>query len=174
MFVELLHIYYFFFVDRHHFDNPVYSGIAPRPGTSIGGGLPLNNGCSRVVNHFAPSTSSKKHVNIERDKLGVAGSNPAAAANHYQGEDTEEDEHERGNYTYNCFHYSFCDSLNFRARFRYPFFQNVFSFINFLIKILYCMKATVFESLTEYLLQRNWRTFYYIFENDKIAKILCV
>ena len=91
----------------------MYSGIAPRPGTSIGGGLPLNNGCSRVVNHFAPSTSSKKHVNIERDKLGVAGSNPAAAANHYQGEDTEEDEHERGNYTYNCFHYSFCDSLNF-------------------------------------------------------------
>ena len=122
MFV-LLHIYYFFFIDRHHFDNPVYSGIAPRPGNNSGGGLPLNNGCSRVVNHFAPSTSSKKHVNIERDKLGVAGSNPAAAANHYQGEDTEEDEHDRGNYSYN-----FCVSLNFRARFsRYQFFNVYFS-----------------------------------------------
>ena len=79
----------YIFPDRHHFDNPVYSG-APRPGTSISGGLPLNNGCSRVVNHFAPSVSVKKHVNIERDKLGVAG-----GANHYQ-EDTEEEDRESG------------------------------------------------------------------------------
>ena len=85
----------------------MYSGIAPRPGgTSISGGLPLNNGCSRVVNHFAPSVSVKKHVNIERDKLGVAG-----GANHYQ-EDTEEEDHESGIITFIiCINYNIGHSL---------------------------------------------------------------
>ena len=76
--------------------------------------LPLNNGCSRVVNHFATascSNTAKKHVNIERDKLGGGGSGaPATGApsgghgqmstsvpNHYQ-DDTEEEEHESGNF----------------------------------------------------------------------------
>jgi len=79
--------------DRHHFDNPVYSGAGPRPGTTSGGGLPLNNGCSRVVNHFSPSTHStvKKHVNIERDKR-----DKLATANHYQEEETEEEENANG------------------------------------------------------------------------------
>jgi hypothetical protein len=70
--------------------------------------LPLNNGCSRVVNHFGSSssaTTAKKHVNIERDKLGGNPGNPgnttnnttttAAVTNHYQ-DDTEDDENESG------------------------------------------------------------------------------
>ena len=83
-------MFVFCLTDRHHFDNPVYSGAGPRPGTNAGGGLPLNNGCSRVVNHFSPSAHStvKKHVNIERDKL--------ATANHYQEEETEEEENANG------------------------------------------------------------------------------
>ena len=86
-------MFVFCLTDRHHFDNPVYSGAGPRPGTTSGGGLPLNNGCSRVVNHFSPSTHStvKKHVNIERDKR-----DKLATANHYQEEETEEEENANG------------------------------------------------------------------------------
>ena len=86
-------LFVFCLTDRHHFDNPVYSGAGPRPGTTSGGGLPLNNGCSRVVNHFSPSTHStvKKHVNIERDKR-----DKLATANHYQEEETEEEENANG------------------------------------------------------------------------------
>ena len=58
--------------------------------------LPLNNGCSRVVNHFAPTcATAKKHVNIEREKLAAGGG--TAAPNHYHDDiDTEEEEHENG------------------------------------------------------------------------------
>ena len=77
--------------DRHHFDNPVYStsfnganGANRIPAAANSQHLPLNNGCSRVVNHLNP----KKHVNIEREKL-------ATTANHYQ-DDTEEDDQESG------------------------------------------------------------------------------
>ena len=58
--------------------------------------LPLNNGCSRVVNHFAPTcAAAKKHVNIEREKLAAGGG--TAAPNHYHDDiDTEEEEHESG------------------------------------------------------------------------------
>ena len=103
-----------FFADRHHFDNPVYSTSFTGPNRSAGSGqaptsqisqsthLPLNNGCSRVVNHFAvPSCSTKKHVNIEREKLAgpshVLSASAGACANHYQ-DDTEEEEHESGKY----------------------------------------------------------------------------
>ena len=72
--------------------------------------LPLNNGCSRVVNHFSTSASScsntaKKHVNIERDKLGVdrggqgaCGGPNTSVPNHYQDDTEEEMEHESGNF----------------------------------------------------------------------------
>ena len=71
-------------------------------GASVGGvpigstHLPLNNGCSRVVNHFAPTcAAAKKHVNIEREKLAAGGG--TAAPNHYHDDiDTEEEEHESG------------------------------------------------------------------------------
>lgn len=112
------------FSDRHHFDNPVYStsyrGGHPGhggPGAPPSGSnnpvqsthLPLNNGCSRVVNHFSTSASScsntaKKHVNIERDKLGVGGGQGACGGpntsvpNHYQDDTEEEMEHESGNF----------------------------------------------------------------------------
>ena len=64
--------------------------------------LPLNNGCSRVVNHFAPTCANiaKKHVNIEREKLAAGGG--TAPPNHYQDDiDTEEEtEHESGKKAY--------------------------------------------------------------------------
>ena len=105
----------YIFPDRHHFDNPVYStsyrgahrgdggaggaGVAPA-GAPIGAPsthLPLNNGCSRVVNHFAPTCAAKKHVNIEREKLAAGGG--TAPPNHYQDDiDTEEEEHESGKF----------------------------------------------------------------------------
>ena len=61
-----------------------------------------------MVNHFATascSNTAKKHVNIERDKLGggataapSGGQNMTTSVpNHYQ-DDTEEDEHESGNF----------------------------------------------------------------------------
>ena len=58
--------------------------------------LPLNNGCSRVVNHFAPTcAAAKKHVNIEREKLAAGGG--TAAPNHYHDDiDTEEEEQQNG------------------------------------------------------------------------------
>ena len=109
----------FFVTDRHHFDNPVYStsyrggshrgegatgvlsaGAAPVSGVSgPSTHLPLNNGCSRVVNHFAPACStSKKHVNIEREKLATVGN--SATPNHYQDDiDTEEEDPENGNHS---------------------------------------------------------------------------
>ena len=73
-------------------------GIAPNAPTGVPSThLPLNNGCSRVVNHFAPTCAiAKKHVNIEREKLAAGGG--TAAPNHYQDDiDTEEEtEHESG------------------------------------------------------------------------------
>ena len=94
------------FADRHHFDNPVYStsyrggGPAPGPTNPVPSThLPLNNGCSRVVNHFSTSasacSSAKKHVNIERDKLGGGAT---SVPNHYQDDTEEEMEHESGNF----------------------------------------------------------------------------
>ena len=73
-------------------------GIAPNAPTGVPSThLPLNNGCSRVVNHFAPTCAiAKKHVNIEREKLAAGGG--TAPPNHYQDDiDTEEEtEHESG------------------------------------------------------------------------------
>ena len=110
-----------FSTDRHHFDNPVYStsfrgggpgpsGATPNTNPVQSTHLPLNNGCSRVVNHFSTSASScsntaKKHVNIERDKLGVdrggqgaCGGPNTSVPNHYQDDTEEEMEHESGNF----------------------------------------------------------------------------
>ena len=111
----------FSLADRHHFDNPVYStsfrgggpgpsGVTPNTNPVQSTHLPLNNGCSRVVNHFSTSASScsntaKKHVNIERDKLGVdrggqgaCGGPNTSVPNHYQDDTEEEMEHESGNF----------------------------------------------------------------------------
>ena len=67
----------------------------PAPAGQPSTHLPLNNGCSRVVNHFAPTCTAKKHVNIEREKLAAGGG--TAPPNHYQDDiDTEEEEHESG------------------------------------------------------------------------------
>lgn len=131
---ELAHVHYIadpIQNDRHHFDNPVYSTSYRGAGHRGGGGdpgaggagvapagapvgvpssthLPLNNGCSRVVNHFAPTcATAKKHVNIEREKLAAGGG--TAAPNHYHDDiDTEEEEHENGAFgcTAGAFSYS--------------------------------------------------------------------
>merc|ERR1712051_1152355 len=87
------------------------AGVAPA-GAPVGvpssTHLPLNNGCSRVVNHFAPTcATAKKHVNIEREKLAAGGG--TAAPNHYHDDiDTEEEEHENGAFgcTAGAFSYS--------------------------------------------------------------------
>ena len=52
-----------------------------------------------MVNHFSTSasacSSAKKHVNIERDKLGGGAT---SVPNHYQDDTEEEMEHESGNF----------------------------------------------------------------------------
>ena len=80
---------FYFFVDRHHFDNPVYStNFTTGPGGSGGGAIngavlgqvvfPLNNvACvNRVVNRFATNSMSsngastcKNTLNSDRERL---------------------------------------------------------------------------------------------------------
>lgn len=99
---ELAHVHYIADPsnqpDRHHFDNPVYAtsftgGPGPGPAAVSSTHLPLNNGCSRVVNHFNSSGPPAKNnnINIERQKLGIVKNSIHSSSYVEEDEDEEED-----------------------------------------------------------------------------------
>jgi len=103
----------YLFIDRHHFDNPVYSTaftgspmasintsshpLRGRISGSAGGNsesISLNN--SRVVNRFAV-VGNAKNVNSERERLGVSSQlhnqqqQPMTATTYLENDEEEQD-----------------------------------------------------------------------------------